>query len=186
MSLLTYRFPTHPFLFLIIYLLRNPGPLPCRILHTLNSVHCILLEQFLCPLHFLKIGSWAQRCDQTQVQVLWQDYAMLCISPGGICLLASLFVGWAAVYSQCPDPVVQTWLQNCDLPIPSCLFYLLDKMFLQRDAFSLLLLGYAVVQFLQRSQDKRWILSLWIFVWLFHCGGRKKWLTTFKNFNTQA
>lgn len=69
-SILMYRLSLHPFLFLMIYLLKNPWHLTRRISHSLDLAYLVLQQV---PLYFPQIGRWIQRPDQSQVSGLWQD-----------------------------------------------------------------------------------------------------------------
>lgn len=60
-----------------------------------QSGNCTFMEQFsvfLCPLHFLEIGSWIQRVYQTEIQSLWEVYRWWCfLSSNGTWCLVLLF-----------------------------------------------------------------------------------------------
>ena len=153
MSFLTHQFHFHPFLFPITYLLRNPGHLPSKIFHILNSV---LLWSHSVVLFFLKLGSWTPDSIRLRFnsfgKTMWCDILLprVCLS---VCLC-----GLSSCWSSAPRSIHSLVVQNSDFSIPSFFFHFLDKMFLQRDAFLLLTFGYPVIQFVQRSKDKCLIL----------------------------
>lgn len=138
-----------PFLlYLIIYLLRNLRHLPYRIFHILDCVYCMLIAQFLCPLYFLQTAAEPRDLIRPTVKSFGKTTWWRTLSLGDIYLPGCLsFRGLSSVWYSVPSiyslMVAKLWSFNSIISF----IHLLDKKFLQKDAFPLLLFGHPVQQF---------------------------------------